>query len=217
MSSTPTALPEVDPTAIVDALRVRSWPDPVIDQVGIDPRSAYVEQYWLGILGPSTTWLLRRLVAGLDDAPGGFVLPVSDTARSLGLGSPMGKNSPFVRSIHRLCQFRLARWHGDEIEVRRRVPPLNANQVARLPEALQASHKAWQEHELATPTAEQRRNRARRLALSLLELGEDPESAERWLHRWKFHPAMAHEAARWAWAEHVKAIAATDEGADAEQ
>jgi hypothetical protein len=35
----------------------------VVDTLGFDPRSSYVED-WLGILGPSTTWLLRRLAAG---------------------------------------------------------------------------------------------------------------------------------------------------------
>ena len=36
-------------------LRVEPWPDPVIDEVGHDPRSAYVETFWLPVLGPSTT------------------------------------------------------------------------------------------------------------------------------------------------------------------
>ena len=35
-----------------DDIHVRPWPDPVIDAVGLDPRSAYVERFWLGILGP---------------------------------------------------------------------------------------------------------------------------------------------------------------------
>ena len=42
-------------------LHVRGWPNEVLDQLGFDPRSGYVEDYWLGILGPSTVWLLRRL------------------------------------------------------------------------------------------------------------------------------------------------------------
>jgi hypothetical protein len=69
-----------------DALHIKPWPDPVIDRVGHDPRSAYVERFWLGILGPSTTWLLRRLAAGLEAAPAGFDLTLSETARCLGLG-----------------------------------------------------------------------------------------------------------------------------------
>ena len=32
----------------------RPWPDPVIDEVGHDPRSAYVETFWLAVLGPPT-------------------------------------------------------------------------------------------------------------------------------------------------------------------
>ena len=42
------------------------------------------------------------------------------------------------------------------------------------------------------------RSRCRTLALSLLELGEGPEEAEVQLHRWRFHPAMAHESVVWA-------------------
>jgi hypothetical protein len=53
------------------------------------------------------------------------------------------------------------------------------------------------------------RNRARHLALSLLELGEDGEATERQLHRWRIHPAMAHDATAWAIARHRAAQAAT--------
>jgi hypothetical protein len=51
------------------------------------------------------------------------------------------------------------------------------------------------------------RERARRLALTLLELGEDLETTERQLHRWRFHPAVAYEAVRWAQQERVLAAA----------
>src|SRR5919202_227934 len=79
-------------------LPVRPWPDPVIDVLGHDPRSTYVERFWLGVLGPSTTWLLRRMAAELEASPAGFDLPLEPTARSLGLGHTGGRNSPFVRS-----------------------------------------------------------------------------------------------------------------------
>ena len=42
-------------------LRIEAWDDPIIDRLGHDPRSTYVETYWLGILGPSACWLLRRM------------------------------------------------------------------------------------------------------------------------------------------------------------
>jgi len=56
-----------------NTLAIRPWPDPVIDNLGLDPRSTYVETFWLGVLGPSTTWLLRRMAAGLEASPEGFI------------------------------------------------------------------------------------------------------------------------------------------------
>src|SRR5205807_3668116 len=35
-------------------LLIRPWADEVIDALGFDPRSNYVEKYWLGVLGPSS-------------------------------------------------------------------------------------------------------------------------------------------------------------------
>lgn len=191
-----------------DTLTVVAWIDPVIDELGHDPRSAYVEQFWLGVIGPSTTWLLRRLAAGLEQSPQGFQLPLAETARSLGLGSPSSRHSPFMRSLHRACQFKLARWHGDEIQVRRKLPPLSRGQVSKLPEAGQAAHRLWQQSELRIPTEVARGRRARRLALSLLELGEDLESVERSLLRWKYQPIVARTAAAWAWQRHRDALTA---------
>ncbi len=201
-----------DPLLPTDHLRVTAWPDPVIDSLGHDPRSAYVEQFWLGILGPSTTWLLRRLAAGLEAEPEGFDLALAETARSLGLSSKNGRHSPFVRSLARCCQFSLAQMcGGDGLAVRRKLPPLNRHQVSRLPVTLQDAHRRWLEADLRTPDATQRLRRARRLALSLLELGEDTEAAERQLHRWKFHPAVAHDATRWALDRHRQAAQAAQE------
>lgn len=90
-----------DPLLPSDRLHVTPWPDPVIDSLGHDPRSPYVEQFWLGILGPSTTWLLRLLATGLEAEPEGFELPLADAARALGLASRNGRHSPFVRSLAR--------------------------------------------------------------------------------------------------------------------
>ena len=191
------------------SLAIRPWPDDVIDSLGHDPRSAYVETYWLGILGPSTTWLLRRLVAGLEATPAGFDLPLAETARCLGLGDKGGRNSPFMRALTRLVQFDLAQPHGDPVlAVRRKLPPLNRRQVLRLPAVLQAQHQALQEADLRVPALEAMRRRGRQLALSLLELGEDLEAAERQLLRWRYHPALARESAAWAWDRHRRALRA---------
>jgi hypothetical protein len=188
---------------VPDSITIRPWPDPVIDSLGHDPRSAYVERFWLSTLGPSTTWLLRRIANELEAAPAGFELPLADTARALGLGGHGGRNSPFIRALGRCVQFDLAQPHNDGVlAVRRKIPPLNLRQVSRLPEALQEAHKAWQAQQLATPLHEQQRKRSRQLALSLLELGEDLETTERQLMRWKFHPSLCRESSAWAWARH---------------
>lgn len=191
---------ELAPTA--PEISIRPWTDPVVDQLGHDPRSTYVERFWLPVLGPSTVWLLRRMADGLDESPAGFSLDPVSTARALGVGSRGGARSPLMRSIQRSCRFGAAKLLGaDALAVRRRLPPLNSAQVSRLPKPLRDEHRAILERRPGRPTIEEHRGRARQLALSLLQLGEDPRSAERQLHRWRFHPAVANEAVRWAVAQ----------------
>ena len=191
------------------ALVIRPWPDTVIDRVGHDARSRYVEQFWLGVLGPSTTWFLRLVAHRLDREPEGFALDLRATARALGLGPPEGRHSPLQRSIERTVRFGLARAVGhDGLDVRRRLPPLNRGQVARLPDAVQHDHAEWQAQLLANDRFEELQRRARRLALSLFETGEDPDGVERELHRWQYHPAIASAATSWALDRHRHAAAA---------
>lgn len=178
-----------------DSLHVVRWVDPVADPHGVHPCSRYVELYWLGIIGPSTTWLLRRLSYGLEVQGDGFDLNLADTARSLGLGERMGKNSPFRRALQRLCTFELARPHGPgEIAVRLHIPPLPLRHLSRLPEPLQQSHRRWlAEQRLSEP--EQMRRRANRLAAGLASAGRDQTAIEQQLGTWQFHPAVAFQAA----------------------
>lgn len=188
-----------DPVFPIPTVSVEPWPDAVIDELGHDPRSAYVERFWLPVLGPSTVWLLRRLADHLDRNPDGFELDLVETARSLGVGMRGGRNSPMLKTIERCCRFGAARMHGTtSLAVRRRLAPLTRAQVERLPEALQREHTVWLTRPRTSPTVEQMKERARSLALSMLELGEDGDAVERQLHRWRFHPAVAHEALRWA-------------------
>jgi hypothetical protein len=180
-------------------LDVLAWTDPVIDQVGYDPRSLYVERFWLGILGPSATWLMRYLVDRLEQSPDGYTLDLDECATALGLGRYRGSSGAFPRTIARCCQFGASRLTGaSTLEVRRRLPPLTRRQVVRLSPVLQADHACWVDQAPAAIAADDMRDHARRLALSLVELGEDGESTERQLHRWRFHPALASEATAWA-------------------
>ncbi|HVC68060.1 MAG TPA: hypothetical protein VND44_10725 [Acidimicrobiales bacterium] len=176
-------------------MRIVPWTDPVADPHGVHPCSRYVELYWLGIIGPSTTWLLRRLNYGLEVHGDGYDLHLPETARSLGLGDKMGKNSPFRRALARLITFELARPHGPgELAVRTRVPPLPLRHLSRLPDSLQRSHRRWVA-EQQLPEVEQMRRRALRLATGLAGAGHDRSTIERRLAQWQFHPAIAFEAA----------------------
>jgi len=188
-----------DPIEPTTTFAVESWSDPVIDQLGHDPRSAYVEAFWLPILGPSAVWLLRRLADGLDRNPEGFELDLIDTAQSLGVGMRGGRNAPLLRTFARCCRFGAARMHGPtSLMVRRRLAPLTRAQTERLPQSLQARHDVWLRQPRTSPSFEQMQTRARSLALSMIQLGEDNITIERQLHRWRFHPAVAHDAVRWA-------------------
>jgi hypothetical protein len=161
----------------------------------------------VGILGPSTTWLLRYMANRLDATPEGFDLDLASTAQALGLGAKGGRHSPFMRALSRCCQFDVAEARPDgTLAVRRKLPPLTRRQVMRLSPELIAAHQAWQEAELLTPAHEQQRRRSRRLALSLIELGEDAQAAEDQLARWRFHPALCREAAAWAAERHRQAL-----------
>ena len=172
-----------------------TWVDPVADPHGVHPCSRYVELYWLGIIGPSTTWLLRRLTYGLEVHGNGFDLHLPETARALGLGDKMGKNSPFRRALARLITFELARPQGPgELAVRQHIPPLPLRHLSRLPETIQRSHRRWMA-EQRLPEPEQMRRRASRLAAGLAEAGHDRGSIERRLADWQFHPAVAFHAA----------------------
>lgn len=176
-------------------LRIVPWADPVADPHGVDPCSRYVELYWLGVVGPSTTWLLRRLNYGLEVHGDGYDLHLPETARSLGLGDKMGRNSPFRRALARLTTFELARAQGPgELAVRTRIPPLPLRHLSRLPESLQRSHRRWMA-EQQLPEAEQMRRRALRLATGLADAGHDRSAIERRLAQWQFHPAVAFQAA----------------------
>jgi hypothetical protein len=197
------------PLDLENSLSVRPWPDPVIDAVGQHPCSSYVETFWLGILGPSTTWLLRHLVTSLEATPEGYDLDLTSTAQRLGLGERLGRHSPFARTIQRLVRFQFAQLEdASTLAVRLRVPPLTRAQQSRLPELLQRAHRSWQEHQLQIPAVEQQRQRARQLALSYLEAGLGIEETERQLMRLDYHPAVCHDGVRWAVDRHQRALAA---------
>ena len=153
---------------------VRPWRDPVVDDDGFDPRSRYVEEFWLGVLGPTATWLIRRLVAGLERSPDGFDLDLDATAQAMGLSYTAGRSSPFSKALQRCVMFGLAHPIDGGLAVRRRVPPISFRHLRRMPESVQAEHAHW----LHTAIGVDELDRAHRLATTMLDLGDDASEIE---------------------------------------
>jgi len=181
-------------------LRVVALDDPAADELGFHPRSLYVETFWLPVLGPSATWLLRRLVDELEDSPPEVVVALDDTARSLGLGGAGSRHGAFGRAVERCVRFGLAQRPGPgELAVRCSVGPVPRRRLIRLPIGLQERHREWEPGQPPSAVTAVVIRRTRLVALDLRLLGVDPPGIERHLQRRGVHPSLAYESARWAW------------------
>ena len=136
--TTHTALPEDGIITLV------GWPDALAETTGHPVRSEYVEHYWLGILGPTATWLLRRLSDEVLVNPTGARVELRTLAQSLGLVFHAGRQDPFSRGLDRCIMFGLVRHVGNHphptFAVRTRVPSLARRQLERLPHELRVAH-----------------------------------------------------------------------------
>lgn len=169
--------PQPSPEAVAAesvVLMIRAWVDPVVDESGHDPRSRYVEQFWLGVLGPTATWLLRRLVAGLEQWPDGYEIDLDVTAQAMGMSYRPGRSSPFSKALQRCTMFGLAHQTSDGIAVRRRIPAVAHRHLRRMPDVVRRAHDEWAR---ATIDVDQL-TRAHRLALAMLDFGDDPATIE---------------------------------------
>jgi hypothetical protein len=183
----PAEIAEPRPPSIV----VRPWVDPVVDDDGFDARSRYVEMFWLSVLGPTATWLVRRLVAGLEQSPDGYDLDLDATARAMGLSFTRGRSSPFAKALERCVMFGLAHPIDGGLAVRRRIPPVSYRHLRRMPDAVQSSHAKW----LDVPFERDQFDRAHRLAATMLDVGDDPLEIEHHLVALGVADAVAHQVA----------------------
>ena len=183
------------PRALGDTLTVMPWTDPVIDQDGHHPRSSYVEDYWMAILVPTAYCLLRKLSAGVDHDPDGYMMDPSATATEMGLGSGTGSSSQLARSLDRLELFALVRRRHEEVWCRRRLPLLHRRQRARLPEHLGRSHAFWQQQQDDEQYRASQLANATVLASALVQLGHLGPAIENRLHEWRYSPVTSRAAA----------------------
>lgn len=128
-------------------MHVVPWNDPIVDVKGFPIGDPYVEMFWLPVLGPTATWLLRRLVGGLSAEPLGYTVDMGDLARGIGVAYTDGRHNPFGRAIHRCVMFgaaqQVAAVPNRTIAVRRHLPVLPSRHLARLPDQMRTAHSDW--------------------------------------------------------------------------
>ena len=124
-------------------LTVIPWHDETTAATGFSARSDYVEWFWLPVLGPSATWLLRRIDVGFDEFPNGYVLDAVATARALGIAARDEAGTIFTRALARLQTFGVAHQARESLAVRRSLPVISHRQIERLPPHLHAAHRDW--------------------------------------------------------------------------
>ena len=151
--------------------RIHPWPDPKVDERGHDPRSAYVERYWLGVIGPTATLVMRRFADEFDRHPDGFVIDLGHVASTMGLSFTKGHHSPFGRALQRCVMFGLAQPTSDGFAVRRMFPNVAQRHLSRLPDEVQDAHHDWARRTI--------RIDRRELEQHLVEFGIAPRAAAR--------------------------------------
>lgn len=118
------------------------WPIERTDAPSYPADSPYVETFWLPSLGPSSTWLLRKLAAGLQGRQT-FVVLMPDLARHIGL-SPSLSNGPLVKTMGRLERLKMIRPTAiNHWKVRCILPGVPFATLSHLPPALQSLHEVW--------------------------------------------------------------------------
>ena len=118
------------------------WLLPLTDlapgRLGFDVRSEYVETLWLPVLGPSATWLVRRLGTLAAAFPQGTWVDSLELGVSMGLGEGRGL---LTRGLRRLVMFSVAECdNGDVLRVRCQLRPVGARSLERLSSVLVAEH-----------------------------------------------------------------------------
>jgi hypothetical protein len=130
-----------------DLLEVLPWRDPVIEAAGYAINDPYIEMFWLPILGPTATWLIRRLASGLEHEPQGYTISMTSLARGIGVSFSDGKHNPFGRALQRCIMFGVSHnvpsTSHQIVAVRNVLPQLSQRHLGRLPDELRSLHNIW--------------------------------------------------------------------------
>lgn len=135
-------LSEPQPERLQTSLEVLPLVDELVESRGFGPRSMYTEMCWLPVMGPTATWLYRRLGSWAEYHPDGVQVGLVDLSLGLGLGEGIGSHSKLAKAFERLERFDAAKWSGNQLLVRRALAPLPQRYVQRLSYTAHAFHQA---------------------------------------------------------------------------
>ena len=165
---------------IEKTLVVVPWLDPIVDEVGFDVFSRYAEMFWLPVMGPSAMWIMRRIVMGFAEFPGGYEMDTQEIALAVGLSFTQGANCPFSRALRRCQWFGAAQSVQGGLAVRIKLPPVSRRQIQRFPVSLKQSLVAWP---VESTNHQQLVERAKLVANALITTGDDSDLLESRLTR----------------------------------
>ena len=166
-----------NPDFATTTLRVTRWHDPIVDERGYEPRSGYVERFWLPVIGPTASWIYRRLTDDLHAHPCGLDVDLSDLAAQMGLAHRPDRTRRFDRALERCIMFGLAQRNGDTLAVRCYAPSVPRRFLERLPAHMVDDHDRLVTH---VPDLDAM-NRAHMLAVALLATGSTLDALVRHL------------------------------------
>jgi hypothetical protein len=126
-----------------EQMRVVPWSDPLTEELGFAPRHMYVETVYLPVLGPTASWLYRRLGSWAAHNPDGIDVNLNHLSMTLGLGEGLGRNSKIAKGLGRLVRFQIARAGAGELQVRTALPPLPFRTIQKLDSVTQALHNRY--------------------------------------------------------------------------
>lgn len=122
------------------ALVLRPWPDHPPPGPGVGPHTAYVDRYWLPLLGPLPTSLARLVTRVIHQEREAVRMPAREITAALGV--PGSEWAAVVTALEALEVEGIVSFAGDGgVHARAELPHLDAAQVARLPAGLQVAHR----------------------------------------------------------------------------
>ncbi len=137
-------------------LTITAWRHAIVTPSCDLATCTYLERFWLGILGPTATWLARYLSRVITDAncrpdpPVALSIDWHELSARLGVSAQPLHDSVLARAFNRLIMFNFATTLGQVgvpcLAVRTTAPRVPDRLLSRLHPVLREEHNRWSSH-----------------------------------------------------------------------